>query len=126
MGDQAEQAVEGDDLLASEQQEQAGDGECDDQHARGHVEGQGERQRHADQGGLGDGLAVVGHAAPDHEAAERRGDHGKAEAEQQGAQQEGMQHDWSPREISGSRGSGVGGRSPGDPDPRRPGDLRLP
>ena len=62
-------------------------------------------KRHADQRRLGHGLAVVGHAPPDHEASQRRGHDGEAEAGKQGAHQEGFEH-VSSVAPSGSRASG--------------------
>ena len=90
--EKAQQGIEGHRLLASEHHQQARHGQRDEQHAGGEIERKGQTQRHADEGGLGHRLAEVGHAPPDHEPAQWRGDGGQAETREQGTHQEGFWH----------------------------------
>ena len=92
MRQQAQQRIEGHELLAAQRHQQDGNRQRHDQHAGRQVEREGKADGDADQAGLRHRLAVVGHAAPHHEAAERSGHHREPEPRQQGAHQEGLAH----------------------------------
>ncbi len=64
----------------------------DDEHAPRDVHLQGKAERDADEARLRDRLAEVGHALPDDEAAEGRGDGGEPEAGDERADEERLEH----------------------------------
>ncbi|MNQ83914.1 hypothetical protein D3C85_990170 [compost metagenome] len=84
MGQDAEQGIGRHLLVAAHDHQQHGHGEAADHHRQGEIHLQQNTQRDAEQAGMGEGVAKVGHLAPHHEAAEGPGQQGDAEAGREG------------------------------------------
>ena len=67
--------------------QQHGEQHAADGHRQRRVDVQHQAQRHAEQGGVGQGVAEVGHAPPHHEGAERAGHQGQRQAGKQGVEE---------------------------------------
>ncbi|MNC52965.1 hypothetical protein D3C75_1023410 [compost metagenome] len=88
VGEDAEQGVGGQRLALLQGHQQHGEQHTADGHRQGRADVEQKAQRHAEQRGMGEGVAEVGHAPPDHEGAERAGDQRQGEAGEQGVEEE--------------------------------------
>ncbi len=68
MGQNAEQGIGRHLLVATHDHQQHRHGEAADHHRQGEIDLQQDAQRDAEQAGVGEGVAKVGHLAPYHEA----------------------------------------------------------
>ena len=83
VGEDAEDRVPGEPLAPLQGEQQQGDPRADGEHADGGVHVQREPQRHAQQRGVGQRVAEVGHPPPDDERTEGSGHEGHADAGRQ-------------------------------------------
>ena len=88
MGEDAEQGVGGQAATALQHHQYHGQGQAADGDGQGRTDIQQEAHSDPEQGGMGQGVAEIGHAPPDHKGAEGTGDEGEGETGEQGIQQE--------------------------------------
>ena len=84
MGQNAEQGVGGHLLVAAHDDQQHRHGEAADHDRQGEVHLQQDAEGDAEEAGMGEGVAKIGHLAPHHEAAKRPGQQGDAESGREG------------------------------------------
>ena len=92
MGENAEDGIRSEPALLVQQHQQEREEEADRHGRKRQVERKQRAEADPEQGAVGERVAEVGHASPDHEAAERAGDHGDADAAQDRAHQEVIEH----------------------------------
>ena len=92
VGEDAEQRVGRELALALQQHERAGEGEADADRRGGQIDAEQHADRDAEQRAVGERVAEVRHPPPHHEAAERPGERGDAEAAEQRAHHEVIEH----------------------------------
>ena len=88
VGEDAQQGVGGQRLALLQGHQQHGEQHAADGHRQGRADVQHQPQRHAEQGGVGQGVAKIGHAPPHHEGAERAGHQGQGKAGEQSVEEE--------------------------------------
>ncbi|MNG03199.1 hypothetical protein D3C84_862680 [compost metagenome] len=87
MGENAEQGVRGQRLAALQGHQQHRQQHAADRHRQGRADVEHQAEGHAEQRGMRQGVAEIGHAPPDHEGAERAGDQRQGQAGEQGVEQ---------------------------------------
>ena len=85
MGEQAEQRVGGEAALFLQQHNHHCEQGADGEDADGQIDRQQDSKRDAEQGGMGQGIAEIGHPPPHHEAAQRACHQGDPDAAEGGA-----------------------------------------
>ncbi len=87
VGEDAEQGVGGQRLALLQGHKQRGEQHAADGHRQGRADVDHQAQCHAEQGRVGQRVAKIGHAPPDHEGAERAGYQGQRQAGEQSVEE---------------------------------------